>query len=74
MLMCAIDKILSTPKGNVLLAGRSGTGRRSALMLMASMHEIKVLTPKVGVGYTVKTLQNELKQVSQDTSRIKNVC
>ena len=60
-----VDRVLTTPGGSLLLAGRSGVGRRSATLLVANMHGMTMFTPKVSRGYTVKQFKNDLKAVSQ---------
>ena len=46
------------------MAGRSGVGRRTSVMLVAHMHQINVITPKIGRGYGIKQFKNDLKTVS----------
>ena len=58
-----IDRVLTQPSGSLVLAGRSGIGRRTALMLVAHMHQVNVFTPKVGRGYSTKNFKNDLKTV-----------
>ncbi|XP_047126593.1 cytoplasmic dynein 2 heavy chain 1 isoform X1 [Hydra vulgaris] len=63
--VASIDRILTQPNGSLVLAGRSGVGRRTALMLVAHMHQINVFTPKVGRGYSTKNFKSDLKAVMQ---------
>ena len=58
-----VDRVLSSPGGSLLLAGRSGTGRRTAVKLVAHMHHMDVVTPHVSRNYSIKHFKNDLKQV-----------
>ena len=49
-----IDRVLSHQRGNLLLAGTSGVGRRNILALVAFMHQMTVMSPKITRGYTIK--------------------
>jgi len=59
-----MDLVLTQPGGSMVLAGRSGVGRRTAAMLVAHMHQISVVTPKVSRGYGTKHFKADLKIVS----------
>lgn len=59
-----VDKVLSQPGGSLVMAGRSGVGRRTALSLVAHMHQITVMSPKVSRAYGLKQFKNDLKTVS----------
>lgn len=59
-----IDRVLSSPGGSLLLAGRSGAGRRTAVKLVAHMHSMDIVTPHISRNYSVKHFKNDLKQVS----------
>ncbi len=45
--LARFDRALSRPGGSLLLAGPSGTGRRSCALLMAYMHYMELFTPKM---------------------------
>ena len=47
------------------MAGRSGVGRRTAVALVAHMHNVQVFTPKVSRGYGLKQFRSDLKSVSE---------
>ena len=49
-----VDRVLSQPKGSLLMAGSSGAGRRNILSLVAYMHQMTVVSPKITRGYSVK--------------------
>ena len=62
--MARVDRVLTMPGGTLLMAGRSGVGRRTAVSVVAHMHQMAVHSPKVGRGYTVKHFKTDLKTVS----------
>ncbi|KAB7504441.1 hypothetical protein Anas_05738 [Armadillidium nasatum] len=47
------------------MAGRSGVGRRTAVVVMANFYGMKVISPSMAIGYDVKQFRNDLKQVTQ---------
>ena len=59
-----VDRVLTMPGGSLLLAGRSGVGRRTAVTLVAHMQQMELHTPKIGRGYGIKHFKNDLKAVS----------
>ena len=62
--MARVDRVLTTPGGSLLLAGRSGVGRRTAVTLVAHMHQMTLFSPKISRGYGLKHFKNDLKTVS----------
>ncbi|XP_068122972.1 cytoplasmic dynein 2 heavy chain 1 isoform X2 [Hyperolius riggenbachi] len=60
-----VDRMLSLPGGSILLAGRSGVGRRTVTSLVSHMHGAVLVTPKISRGYELKQFKNDLKQVMQ---------
>ena len=56
--------MLTMPGGSLLLAGRSGVGRRTAVLLVAHMHHMELISPKITRGYGIKQFKNELKTVA----------
>lgn len=71
--MARVDRVLTMPGGSLLLAGRSGVGRRTAVLVTAHMHQMTLFTPKVSRNYGVKHFRNDLKVVSYtslDTVRV----
>lgn len=62
-LVACIDKVLSATAGSLLLAGRSGVGRKSAVRIVSALHNIKLYTPNTGNVYGVKNFHNDLKIV-----------
>lgn len=64
----AMDRVLSSPAGCLLLVGRVGAGRRSCLSLCAHMYrDVDVITPKISQSYNLKNFKNDLKSVMQAT-------
>ncbi len=59
------DRVLTAPGGSLLLSGRSGVGRRTALAIASSMNNMKIFTPKINRAYGVKQFKNDLKLVLQ---------
>ena len=59
------DRVLTAPGGSLLLCGRSGVGRRTALAISSSMNNMKIFTPKINRSYGVKQFKNDLKLVMQ---------
>lgn len=59
-----IDRVLSFPGGSLLLAGRSGVGRRTITSLVSHMHGAMLFSPKISRGYELKHFKNDLKYVS----------
>jgi dynein heavy chain 2, cytosolic len=57
------DRVVTMPAGSLLLAGRSGVGRRTAIGLIASMNNMKVFSPKVSRTYGIKQFKTDLKTV-----------
>ena len=63
--MARMDRVLSAPGGSLLLSGRSGVGRRSALSVVSHMHNMNVFTPHISRSYGLKQFKNDLKTVMQ---------
>ena len=59
-----VDRVLTMPGGSLLMAGRTGVGRRTAVTLVAHMHQMTLFTPKISRGYGLKNFKNDLKTVS----------
>lgn len=60
-----LDRVLTQPGGSVLLAGRSGVGRRTAATLVAHMHNMQLFVPKTSRGYGLKHFKSDLKTCMQ---------
>ena len=62
--MARVDRVLTMPGGSLLMAGRSGVGRRTAVSLVSHMHQMQLFSPKTFRGYALKHFKNDLKNVS----------
>ncbi|XP_072706738.1 cytoplasmic dynein 2 heavy chain 1 isoform X3 [Ciconia boyciana] len=60
-----VDRVLSFPGGSLLLAGRSGVGRRTVTSLVSHMHGAVLITPKISRDYQLKQFKNDLKYVME---------
>ncbi|ESO93665.1 hypothetical protein LOTGIDRAFT_209197 [Lottia gigantea] len=65
--MARVDRVLTKPGGSLLMAGRSGVGRRSAVAVVANMHQMEFFSPKTSRGYGLKQFKNDLKTVMQSS-------
>ncbi|KAL2095874.1 hypothetical protein ACEWY4_008022 [Coilia grayii] len=63
--MSRVDRVLSRPGGSLLLAGRSGVGRRTVTSVVSHMHAATLFTPKVSRSYALKQFKADLKTVMQ---------
>lgn len=59
-----IDRILSCPNSSLLLVGRAGVGRRSALSIVSALHNATIFTLRIGRNYNIKSFKVDLKAVS----------
>jgi dynein heavy chain 2 len=60
-LVARCDRVLSMPGGSLLMPGRSGVGRRTAVSIVSALHQAKLNTLKVGRNYGEKQFKMELK-------------
>ncbi|KAK7489861.1 hypothetical protein BaRGS_00018883, partial [Batillaria attramentaria] len=63
--MARVDRVLTRPGGSLLMAGRCGVGRRTAVTVVAFMHQMQLFSPKVSRSYGDKQFKNDLKTVMQ---------
>eukprot|EP00117_Sycon_ciliatum_P036543 scpid1236/ scgid27488/ Cytoplasmic dynein 2 heavy chain 1; Dynein heavy chain isotype 1B len=63
--ICRVNRILTAPSGSLLLAGRSGVGRHTAVELVAHMQRITVISPKISRSYHLKQFHADLKAAMQ---------
>ena len=59
--LVAVDRAIAKPGGAMLMAGRSGTGRRALVSLCAHMLRMETMTPRVNRGYSLKHFKVDLK-------------
>ncbi|KAF6780509.1 hypothetical protein AHF37_00019 [Paragonimus kellicotti] len=64
-LICRVDRALSCPGGSLLLAGRSGIGRRSAVNLVAHLHQLNLCHLRVGRDYSIRQFVTDIKAACQ---------
>jgi len=57
------EKVLTKPKGCLLLVGRLGIGRNLAVRIVASRHNAAVLSPKIRPSFNLNAFKNDLKTV-----------
>jgi len=62
--LARVERVLTMPGGSLLLAGRSGVGRRTAVLLVAHMHHMELITPKITRSYSIKQFKSDLKTVN----------
>ncbi|KAJ3280883.1 Cytoplasmic dynein 2 heavy chain 1, partial [Borealophlyctis nickersoniae] len=60
-----IERVLGQPGGSLLLAGRPGVGRRSAVMIVSHMLGLRLFSPSIGRNYGMKAFGIDLKSVLQ---------
>eukprot|EP00051_Salpingoeca_urceolata_P021875 m.349048 g.349048 ORF g.349048 m.349048 type:complete len:4259 (-) comp19881_c0_seq4:199-12975(-) len=65
--VAAIDRAMSQPGGSLLLAGLAGAQRRNMVSLVAFLHDMEVVTPKITRSYTRKAFKQDIKAVMQKT-------
>lgn len=58
-----VERVLSTPGGNLLLAGRSGVGRKTTTQLVSHMLNANFFSPNISRDYSMKEFKRDLKQV-----------
>jgi len=63
-----LDRILSTAPSSMVLAGRAGFGRKTALCLISALQAADIFTLKVGRNYSLKCFKADLKTVYSDMS------
>jgi dynein heavy chain 2 len=60
-----VDRVISQDGGHILLVGKTGVGRRSAVTLACYLHRMTMSTPNVTRGYGLQQFKNDLKVVMQ---------
>ena len=64
-LVARCDRALSSPGGSLLMAGRSGVGRRTAISIVSALHQAKLISLKMGKNYSLKQFKAEIKGAMQ---------
>lgn len=58
------ERVLTKPRGCMLLVGRLGIGRNLAVKIVASRHNATVVSPKIRPVFNFNAFKNDLKTVS----------
>ena len=58
-----IDRVISEPGGHILMAGRSGVGRRSCLTVAAYLLRLELISPQMTRNYDMKAFMDFMKTV-----------
>lgn len=70
--VCRINRILETPRGNVLLIGVGGSGKQSLARLSAFIASLSVHQIQLRKGYNINDLRSDLNNLYQKVG-IKNI-
>ena len=62
-LIAFTERTLSRPGGCILMAGRSGVGRKTTTQLIAHMLNMTFFSPNISRDYSMKEFKRDLKQV-----------
>jgi dynein heavy chain 2 len=65
MFVSQLDRILSTPGGCALIAGRSGIGRRICINLVSHMLRLELYTPYINREYSTREFKKDLKFIME---------
>jgi dynein heavy chain 2 len=60
------NRVLSQPGGHLLLAGKSGVGRRTTCSLVAHAHAMEFVSPKMTLKYDERSFRVDLKKILAD--------
>ena len=60
-----IERVLSMPGGCLLLAGRSGIGRKASTQLVSHLLNMEFFSPNINRDYSMKEFKRDLKLVLQ---------
>ena len=64
--MARVNRVLSSSVGgHLLMAGKCGVGRKTAVSVVAHINDIAVVSPKVGPNYGIKQFRADLKTYMQ---------
>jgi len=61
--LARFNRVLSRPRGSMLLIGNSGVGRRTGITLAAYMSHMAMVSPNISRKYDLKAFRNDLKGV-----------
>lgn len=66
-LIAYIERVLSMPGGTLLLAGRSGVGRKQSTQLVCHLLNTEFFSPNINREYGMKEFKRDLKQILLNT-------
>ncbi|TMW52665.1 hypothetical protein DOY81_002244 [Sarcophaga bullata] len=58
-----VSRILQMPRGNILMVGMGGSGRRSSCRLAAHIADCRLMTVQVTKTYTQQDWRDDLKKI-----------
>ncbi|XP_037929335.1 dynein heavy chain 3, axonemal-like, partial [Teleopsis dalmanni] len=67
-----VSRVLQMPRGNILMVGMGGSGRRSSCRLASSIAECKLMTVQVTKTYTQQDWRDDLKKILMTSSFNRN--
>lgn len=62
-LIAIVERILTCPGLSLVLAGRPGSSRKSAVRIVASRQSANIFALKIGHSYSVNNFKADLKKV-----------
>ncbi|ALC43064.1 CG17150 [Drosophila busckii] len=63
-----VSRVLQMPRGNVLMVGMGGSGRRSSCRLAAFIADCRLMTVQVSKSYTLTDWRDDLKKILMSAS------
>lgn len=58
-----VSRVLQMPRGNILMVGMGGSGRRSAAKLAASIAETKLMTVEITKTYSMNEWREDIRKI-----------
>lgn len=63
-----VSRVLQMPRGNILMVGMGGSGRRSSCRLAAHIADCRLMTVQVSKSYTMMDWREDLKKILMASS------
>ncbi|XP_062127566.1 dynein axonemal heavy chain 3 [Drosophila sulfurigaster albostrigata] len=63
-----VSRVLQMPRGNILMVGMGGSGRRSSCRLAAHIADCRLMTVQVSKSYTIADWRDDLKKILMASS------
>ncbi|TDG53310.1 hypothetical protein AWZ03_000125 [Drosophila navojoa] len=63
-----VSRVLQMPRGNILMVGMGGSGRRSSCRLAAHIADCRLMTVQVSKSYTLADWRDDLKKILMASS------